>query len=320
MFDIQKVKRSIKSVSKYSTNDNIFGKEFNEINQLTTHKNIIDPLQMFIPFEKLPLYQRMKIKREKTKLLLKRRQTKELNYSDLICEEKNDNDAYPTNIIEEEIHQQEEVVQVSNTNQIKPILDKREKKILRNRISAQQSRERRKRELEELQKFSQGLIDENSMLKRELEHKNKEINWLKSQISKICGNCSKYFYSDRNSLQTYGRGNPYLKYGLFTGLLVVICLIGSCLWEGGSENRILVSGDEFTLEKSNVASNFTLPSPELKFNDNTNYLIKPLENKELQVPPKLIDFKKYENNIESIKIDLTSINNTNRSKLNEFLK
>jgi hypothetical protein len=278
---------------------------------------------MYIPFEKLPLYQRMKIKREKAKLLLKRRQTKELSQTDIITEEKNDIDVNATNIIEDDNNsnnnQQEEVNPVINTNQIKPILDKREKKILRNRISAQQSRERRKRELEELQKFSQGLIDENTMLRRELEHKNKEINWLKAQITKICGNCSKFFYSDRGSLQTFGRGNSYLKYGLFTSLLVVICLIGSCLWDCGSENRILISGDDFKPEKGQVTNNFTLPSPEVKFDEYNNYLIKPVENKELQVPPKLIDFKKFENNIESINIDLTRIN-TNESKLHEFLK
>jgi len=45
-------------------------------------------------------------------------------------------------------------------------LDKKEKKILRNRISAQISREKKKKEFEKLVQLNQSLIDENMMLKK----------------------------------------------------------------------------------------------------------------------------------------------------------
>jgi len=78
------------------------------------------------------------------------------------------------------------------------------------------------------------------MLKRELDFKNKENNWLKSQISKICSNCSKYFNNDRNSLQTFPRSN-LLKYGFVTSFLVVVCLVGAFFWTESYPNQLHIS-------------------------------------------------------------------------------
>ena len=61
-------------------------------------------------------------------------------------------------------------------------ISKSEMKAIRNRISAQLSRDRKKKEFEDLQKFSQKLLDENKRLKKELTTKNREIINFKTQF------------------------------------------------------------------------------------------------------------------------------------------
>ena len=178
----------------------------------------------------------------------------------------------------------------------------------------------KKREFEDLQNFSQGLIDENNMLRRELDLKNKEINWLKNQIGKVCNNCSRYFTKDKNSLQTFGRNSAYFKYGLVTSLLVVICLIGTCLWDDNSyESRALVFADE--VDKRIMMQNLTLPANEDKTNEYNNYLPKTFENS-LQIPFKDVVYNENKNNnvkTSSINIDLTGLSK-NEVILQSFLK
>ena len=126
-------------------------------------------------------------------------------------------------------------------------ISKSEMKAIRNRISAQLSRDRKKKEFEDLQKFSQKLLDENKRLKKELTTKNREIINFKNYMSNLCNNCS----LDRNtsrmnidpdsinngvSLRT---NNSIVKYGLVTSFLVIICIISSCFLTNNYQNSTI---------------------------------------------------------------------------------
>jgi hypothetical protein len=111
-------------------------------------------------------------------------------------------------------------------------------KAIRNRISAQLSRDRKKKEFEDLQIFSQKLLDENKLLKRELTNKNRDIINLNNQLTKLCTNCSRYFEdriidnqkSHNNSGIKIRSNNSYMKYGVLGSFIVIVCLIASCFW------------------------------------------------------------------------------------------
>jgi len=111
-------------------------------------------------------------------------------------------------------------------------------KAIRNRISAQLSRDRKKKEFEDLQIFSQKLLDENKMLKRELTNKNRDLINLNNQLTKLCTNCSRYFEdrildnqkSHAHSGIKIRTNNSYMKYGVLGSFIVIVCLIASCFW------------------------------------------------------------------------------------------
>ena len=288
VFEINKINRgNINSISKYNTNENALNMEINEMKPFSSFNNI-DHSQFLKLFDKLPLHQRMKIKREKTKFLLKRRQNKEIIMNEL--EEKIENKDIPYDL---KNNSEEETINVENSNNYiqTKIIDKKEKKVLRNRISAQQSRERRKRELQELNNISQGLIDENKILRKELDQKNKQINLLNSKIAKICNECTNNFFSDKRSLTTYSKGNPYVKYGLFTSLLVVVCMIGSCLYDSSSNVIIKLSEGE----RRYLSTNFGLPSSQESINtkEDNNFLPQRIESNQ-QLPFNIIGMNQKE--------------------------
>lgn len=103
--------------------------------------------------------ERMKLKKERAKFLLeKKRDRSQLDQS---------------------VMKENEEVMEENTNSLcysKVTTNTvKEVKMLRNRISAQRSRDRKKKEIDDLKTISQNLLNENYMLKKELENRDKEI-------------------------------------------------------------------------------------------------------------------------------------------------
>jgi hypothetical protein len=112
--------------------------------------------------------------------------------------------------------------------------------MLRNRISAKVSRDRKKKEFEQLVTISKNLMNENYMLNQELEKKENDIQFYKNTSKSFCDNCknillnnnlqepSKTIYS-MNDITEEGKSNftNYLKYSVYASFLVVMCIIGT---------------------------------------------------------------------------------------------
>jgi len=112
--------------------------------------------------------------------------------------------------------------------------------MLRNRITAKISRDKKKKELEELSALSKNLINENYMLNQELEKKEREIQFFKTTSNSLCNNCKQMLLTKNlqepcktifsmNDVTEEGKSNfsNYLKYSVYTSFLVVMCIIGA---------------------------------------------------------------------------------------------
>lgn len=67
-------------------------------------------------------------------------------------------------------------------------MNKKEIKMLRNRLSAQRSRDRKKKEFNDLRLLTKNLLKENEILRKEIKNKDNKINDL---VKLLCSNCSK---------------------------------------------------------------------------------------------------------------------------------
>ena len=122
-------------------------------------------------------------------------------------------------------------------------LSKKEIKMYRNRISAQRSRDRKKKEMDDLKMISKNLLDENNYLKKELEIRDRELFEMREKLSKLCSNCvqavnassvnnyttNNLFNSKKLSLVDLSRRTftNNMKYSLMAGFLVVFFIIGT---------------------------------------------------------------------------------------------
>jgi hypothetical protein len=230
----------------------------------------------FIPLQSLPLSERMKIKKEKAKMLLekKRENNSSLNFLPKLFASQptsNLNTSTSTNPINlsENTHSNTNTNSNSNNNSKQlneeytndlnsSHLSKKEIKMLRNRISAQRSRDRKKKEMDDLKLISQDLLNETYFLRKQLETKDKELREMKEKLSIICDNCKKYVTKDKIAIGTtirkdeiIGPAKTYnivdsssqriatnLKYSLMAGFLVVVCLLGTLAINSKKENII----------------------------------------------------------------------------------
>jgi len=130
---------------------------------------------------------RMKIKRDNKKLLLgekKRREEESTNTN-------NNNTQTHSSILstkkeKEFIVEDDKVIKLNNQPDKNT---KKEIKMIRNRISAQKSRDRKRYEMEQLQEYSKTLFNENKTLKKKLEESESNYLNLKGKI-KQCPTCS----------------------------------------------------------------------------------------------------------------------------------
>ena len=253
----------------------------------------------------LPISDRMKIKREKTKMLLEKK-TKRENFgysgdlnndlSDIYPNQKDSNymgdNVTVKNIelnINDEFSPTDSCHNLFGINFNSSKLTKKELKMLRNRISAQRSRDRKKKEMDDLKLISQNLYNENCYLKKEIEMKDREINHIKEKLKFICKNCDNLIKTNKENVSSMCLNNQNaprrnyslvdssrrnftntLKYSLMTGFLVVVCLIGTLTWQGISKDdtnilinsnsivnpgRILNSKSENNYDKENNNNN-----------------------------------------------------------------
>jgi hypothetical protein len=202
-----------------------------------------------MPFNQMTLSERMKFKKEKAKKLLEKKQHRDPSDSIFYLKPK--------------LSETPEFEFSSSTG-----LTKKELKMLRNRMSAQRSRDRKKKEFDELKLISQGIINENQYLKKELERKTKEINELKESYSKLCGNCQKNLPQRPHISE--GRSNvaSKLKYSLMAGFLAVVCILGTLSYSSIMDQDLQQQTPRVLVQQVNTTSieNGTQVSTPIKTN------------------------------------------------------
>ena len=242
----------------------------NEINQIKNGDlNIDNKIQ--INFEELPLKERMRIKKEKTKRILERKTKRNEEDNNLIFQ-------IPLN----------ESLSKEEINQKNQQLSKKEIKMLRNRLSAQRSRDRKKQEFEYFKQLTQDLLKENMLLNEELKKSNEKINLLTNSIQLLCPNCKKIMNEKNLSLSdcclNKNNSNKRKKYTLLTGLLTVLCVFGTLILGNNNNNSISnnintfnnnINNNELRKESKKKKKNF---SGLIAYKDINDYINKIKEN------------------------------------------
>jgi hypothetical protein len=196
-------------------------------------------------------------------------------------------------------------------------LSKKELKMLRNRLSAQRSRDRKKKEFDELKTLTKNLLTENEKLKNEILQKDSIINKLKDILKNLCPNCLDLIKNNNFiSINTNNNNNnnsdesiPIIsdnisttsnnssssnrigKLSLLTGLIALICIFGTMKLNNNNNifkiEKVYNNNNRF-FNPRNLITNFvekSLNGNEYKqltydnktFNDDS-------KNKQIQVP------------------------------------
>jgi hypothetical protein len=186
--------------------------------------------------------ERIRMKREKVKNMLKQKTERNKSIYNFQSNNNNifirNNQSYrklSLNINDKEITVKEnkdgnKLLNIINNNSNEN-LSKKEIKMLRNRFSAQQSRDRKKKEFDELKILTQNLIEENSSLKKKLQSSEQKIQLYESFLNQIYPS----YYSE---LFNFNSSNPIQKkyltslinkkhLNLFTGLFTIFCVVSS---------------------------------------------------------------------------------------------
>jgi hypothetical protein len=146
--------------------------------------------EMVNNYKNIPLKERMSIKKQKTKKLLENK-TQRISTQEESKENNVDKNTISNNT-------QENLSSSSNNNSINNIninslnpsviakMNKKEIKMLRNRLSAQRSRDRKKKELIDLKTITRNLFEENEKLRNEIKERDNKI---KELINLLCPKC-----------------------------------------------------------------------------------------------------------------------------------
>ena len=286
-------------------------------------------------FKNLPLKERMKYKIDKTKKMLEKKTNR------------NNNDILP--LKEETIDNNNKNSKNNNLNindLDKNNLSKKELKMLRNRLSAQRSRDRKKKEFDELKTLTQNLLTENKNLKNEILQKNSIINKLKNILKNLCPNCLDLIKNNNfipintnNNNNNSDESIPIIsdnvsttsnnstssgrigKLSLLTGLIALICIFGTI--KLGNNNNIFkidkVYNNYQRFNPRNLITNFVEKSlngneyKQLTYDNNTNN--NNSKNKQIQVPFNIQ--KNYEIRNKKNKEKIKN-NNTNLVPINYY--
>ena len=281
----------------------------------------------------LPLNERMKLKKEKTKKLLENKKKR--------------------STLEEESKSKENIdnKEGNGINSLDKIslskLSKKELKMLRNRLSAQRSRDRKKKELIDLKIITKNLLQENQKLRNGIKERDDKINQLMNLLCPGCKNKlngkNQFEISIKENNDTLNNNDkmqltPSSIIGgkkklalLMTGLFTIFCVFGTLINPG--ENNLLRTLKEKGGNKNNTKLNYDgekrVNVPFLIEKDYTIRHQKEIEmyqkikknnlkNKNMMVPASL-----FTNNSEQIisninqKVNNNTVNNVTQEKKEE---
>ena len=281
----------------------------------------------------LPLNERMKLKKEKTKKLLENKKKRSTLEEESKSKENIDN---------------KEGNGINNLDKISlSKLSKKELKMLRNRLSAQRSRDRKKKELIDLKIITKNLLQENQKLRNGIKERDDKINQLMNLLCPECKNKlngkNQFEISIKENNDTLNNNDkmqltPSSIIGgkkklalLMTGLFTIFCVFGTLINPG--ENNLLRTLKEKGGDKNNTKINYDgekrVNVPFLIEKDYTIRHQKEIEmyqkikknnlkNKNMMVPASL-----FTNNSEQIisninqKVNNNTVNNVTQEKKEE---
>ena len=281
----------------------------------------------------LPLNERMKLKKEKTKKLLENKKKRSTLEEESKSKENIDN---------------KEGNGINNLDKISlSKLSKKELKMLRNRLSAQRSRDRKKKELIDLKIITKNLLQENQKLRNGIKERDDKINQLMNLLCPECKNKlngkNQFEISIKENNDTLNNNDkmqltPSSIIGgkkklalLMTGLFTIFCVFGTLINPG--ENNLLRTLKEKGGNKNNTKLNYDgekrVNVPFLIEKDYTIRHQKEIEmyqkikknnlkNKNMMVPASL-----FTNNSEQIisninqKVNNNTVNNSTEEKKEE---
>ena len=229
-------------------------------------------------FQNIPLKERMKIKKEKTKKLLENKTLRSKT-----DEESKENNMDKNDMIMNNNKNLESNININNYNfninnidkSILPKLSKKEIKMWRNRLSAQRSRDRKKKELLDLKSITKSLLQENEKLRQGIKERDNKINQL---MNLLCPECKNRLNGKNDfnisintnmdsltnnelNLQDKSQLTPSSIIGgkkklalLMTGLFTIFCVFGTLI--NPSENNLLRTLKEKGGNKNSTKLNF----------------------------------------------------------------
>ena len=229
-------------------------------------------------FQNIPLKERMKIKKEKTKKLLENKTLRSK-----IDEESKENNMEKNDMIMNNNKNLESNININNYNfninnidkSILSQLSKKEIKMWRNRLSAQRSRDRKKKELLDLKSITKSLLQENEKLRQGIKERDNKINQL---MNLLCPECKNRLNGKNDfnisintnmdsltnnelNLQDKSQLTPSSIIGgkkklalLMTGLFTIFCVFGTLI--NPSDNNLLRTLKEKGGNKNSTKLNF----------------------------------------------------------------
>ena len=256
LFKIQTFSSTSKDDSKnkeFSLSDDINNSNINSNSNNNSSFNLL---------QNIPLKERMKIKKEKTKKLLENKTLRSKT-----DEESKENNMEKNNWIINNKNQ-ESNININNYNfninnidkSILSKLSKKEIKMWRNRLSAQRSRDRKKKELLDLKAITKSLLQENEKLRHGIKERDDTIKQL---MSLLCPECKNKLNGNNDfnlsiktnldslsnnemNIQDKSQLTPSSIIGgkkklalLMTGLFTIFCVFGTLI--NSNENNLLRS-------------------------------------------------------------------------------
>ena len=271
LFKIQTFSSTSKDDSKnkeFSLSDDINNSNINSNSNNNSSFNLL---------QNIPLKERMKIKKEKTKKLLENKTLRSKT-----DEESKENNMEKNNWIINNKNQ-ESNININNYNfninnidkSILSKLSKKEIKMWRNRLSAQRSRDRKKKELLDLKAITKSLLQENEKLRHGIIERDDKI---KKLMSLLCPECKNKLNGNNDfnlsiktnldslsnnemNIQDKSQLTPSSIIGgkkklalLMTGLFTIFCVFGTLI--NSNENNLLRSLKEKGGNKNSTTIGF----------------------------------------------------------------
>ena len=237
----------------------------------------------FLIYQNLSLSERMKIKKEKAKKNILEKKTRRNEQNNINLD--NLSNEIPLNEDSEKEKERKNnnnnINNKTNQNQKNKTQSKKEIKMLRNRLSAQKSRDKKKKEFEHYKKLTQDLMKENKRLKEELEKRDIDISKIKESIKSLCPECKKLIFEKNipslNECCINNTKNEKRKYTtLITGIIAILCFIGTFIY---GNNNFQNNENQIRKLNENINCNQIIPY------DNVNKYLNLINETNKQINP-----------------------------------